>query len=43
MEGFMVDYDAVAVRSDITINGAFLNEGEEVGLVDTGTGRSFLS
>jgi len=38
-EGFLVDYDAVAVRSDITINGAFLNEGEEVGLVDTGTGQ----
>ena len=38
-EGFLVDYDAVAIRSDITINGAFLNEGEEVGLVDTGTGQ----
>jgi type I restriction enzyme R subunit len=38
-EGFLVDYDAVAVESDITINGAFLNEGEEVGLVDTGTGQ----
>jgi type I restriction enzyme R subunit len=38
-EGFLVDYDAVAIRSDITINGAFLNEGEEVELVDTGTGQ----
>ena len=38
-EGFLVDYDAVAIKSDITINGAFLNEGEEVGLGDTGTGQ----
>ncbi len=38
-EGFLVDYDAVAIKSDITINGAFLNEGEEVRLVDTGTGQ----
>jgi type I restriction enzyme R subunit len=38
-EGFLVDYDAIAIKSDITINGAFLREGEEVGLVDTGTGQ----
>lgn len=38
-EGFLVDYDAVAVRSDITLKGAFLKEGEEVGLIDTHTGQ----
>src|SRR4030042_5553624 len=30
-EGFLVDYDAIAIKSDITLNGVFLNEGEEVG------------
>lgn len=38
-EGFLVDYDAVAIHSDITINGVFLEEGEEVGLKDTRTGQ----
>jgi type I restriction enzyme, R subunit len=38
-EGYLVDYDAVAIQSDVTINGAFLHEGEEVGLRDTQTGQ----
>jgi len=38
-EGYLVDYDAVAVQSDITMRGLFLKEGEEVGLIDTETGR----
>ncbi|MGB2631193.1 MAG: type I restriction-modification enzyme R subunit C-terminal domain-containing protein, partial [Candidatus Omnitrophota bacterium] len=38
-EGYLVDYDAVKINSDITINGVFLNEGEEVGLKDTETGQ----
>jgi type I restriction enzyme R subunit len=38
-EGFLVDYDAIAIKSDITINGVFLKEGEEVGLKDTRTGQ----
>lgn len=38
-EGFLVDYDAVAINSDITINGVFLKQGEEVGLKDTSTGQ----
>ncbi len=37
-EGHLVDYDVVAVRSDVRMNGAFLKEGELVGLVDTDTG-----
>jgi len=38
-EGFLVDYDAIAIKSDITIKGVFLEEGEEVGLIDTRTGQ----
>lgn len=37
-EGFLVDYDAVKVRSDVRMNGVFLNEGEEVELVDPDSG-----
>ncbi len=38
-EGYLVDYDAVAVNSDVLMNGAFLKEGEQVGIIDTQTGR----
>jgi type I restriction enzyme R subunit len=38
-EGFLVDYDAIAIKSDITVKGVFLEEGEEVGLIDTHTGQ----
>jgi type I restriction enzyme R subunit len=38
-EGFLVDYDAIAIQSDITIKGVFLTEGEEVGLINAGTGQ----
>lgn len=38
-EGYLVDYDAIKIKSDITINGVFLNEGEEIGLKDTETGQ----
>jgi type I restriction enzyme R subunit len=38
-EGYLVDYDAVAIKSDITLRGVFLKEGEEVSLVDTQTGQ----
>lgn len=38
-EGFLVDYDAIAIKSDITLKGVFLEEGEEVGLIDTHTGQ----
>jgi len=37
-DGFLVDYDAVAIRSDVLINGAFLKEGEHVGVINTQTG-----
>jgi type I restriction enzyme R subunit len=38
-EGFLVDYDAIAIQSDITLRGVFLQEGEEVGLINTETGQ----
>jgi type I restriction enzyme R subunit len=38
-EGYLVDYDPVGINSGITMKGLFLKEGEEVGLVDTITGR----
>jgi len=38
-ENYLVDYDAVAIDSKITINGAFLKEGDEVGLKDSSTGQ----
>jgi type I restriction enzyme, R subunit len=38
-EGFLVDYDAVAIDSKVLMNGAFLKEGEQVGVIDTETGR----
>jgi type I restriction enzyme R subunit len=38
-EGHLVDYDAVAIRSDVRMNGVFLEEGEQVGKIDTTTGE----
>jgi type I restriction enzyme R subunit len=39
LDGFLVDYDAVRINSNVRMNGAFLKEGEQVGIVDTGTGK----
>jgi type I restriction enzyme R subunit len=38
-DGYLVDYEAVYINSKIRINGAFLREGEQVGVVDTETGQ----
>jgi type I restriction enzyme R subunit len=38
LDGFLADYDAVKIKSDIHINGAFLKEGELVGKIDLATG-----
>lgn len=38
-DGWLVDYDPIYIYSDIRINGAFLQEGEEVGVIDTETGE----
>jgi type I restriction enzyme R subunit len=39
LDGHLVDYDAVSVRSSVRVNGVFLAEGERVEIVDTKTGR----
>lgn len=38
-DGFLVDYDSVVVRSEIRLQGVFLQEGDRVGRVDTVTGE----
>jgi len=37
-EGYLVDYDAVAIRSNVRMTGLFLKEGEEVSMVDPESG-----
>jgi type I restriction enzyme R subunit len=37
-ENFLVDYDVIKVKSNVRIEGIFLKEGEEVGLVNPQTG-----
>lgn len=39
LDGFLVDYDPVRINSNVRMNGAFLKEGEQVGIVDTETGK----
>jgi len=41
-EGYLVDYDAVTVKSNVRLQGLFLKEGEQVNLVDPSTGASHL-
>jgi len=38
-EGFLVDYQAIKIKSNVRINGVFLNEGEQVGKLDTDSGQ----
>ncbi|HRY55092.1 MAG TPA: DEAD/DEAH box helicase family protein [Spirochaetia bacterium] len=42
LDGWLVDYEAVKIRSDVRMNGVFLSEGEQLVLVDTETGRERL-
>jgi type I restriction enzyme R subunit len=41
-EGYLVDYDVVTVSSEAHLNGVFLNEGEQVGVIDPETGQEQL-
>jgi type I restriction enzyme, R subunit len=41
-EGFLVDYDVVAVKSNVRMNGIFLNEGEQVEVVNPISGAKQL-
>jgi len=38
LDGWLVDYEAVKIKSDVRMQGAFLKEGERVGIIDTDTG-----
>jgi type I restriction enzyme R subunit len=42
LEGYLVDYEAVKIKSNVRINGIFLKEGEQVGFIDTDTGTEFI-
>jgi type I restriction enzyme R subunit len=37
-EGYLVDYDAVSIHSDVRMKGIFLKEGEKVGILDPASG-----
>jgi type I restriction enzyme R subunit len=39
-DGYLVDYDIVALESSVRMNGIFLREGEMVGVIDHETGQS---
>src|SRR2546430_12329322 len=41
-EGYLVDYDAVTVKSEVRMKGVFLQEGERVSVVDPETGLQRL-
>ena len=41
-EGYLVDYDVVTVKSDVRLNGVFLQEGEQVDVVNPSTGARQL-
>ena len=41
-EGYLVDYDAVGITSNVHMNGVFLKEGERVAMVDPDTGLEKL-
>src|SRR2546427_7631512 len=41
-EGYLVDYDVVAIRSNVRMDGVFLKEGEQVTVVDPETGNKKL-
>ena len=42
LDGWLVDYDPVAIHSNVRINGVFLKEGEQIGKIDTQTGVEAL-
>lgn len=38
-DGYLVDYEAVKIKSDVRMKGVFLKEGDPVGIIDTTTGE----
>lgn len=41
-DGYLVDYEPVAIRSNVRMNGVFLKDGEHVSKVDTDTGEQLF-
>jgi type I restriction enzyme R subunit len=41
-EGYLVDYDAVDINSNVLMNGTFQKEGEQVRMIDTENGREVI-
>ncbi len=41
-EGYLVDYDPVAIHSNVRLNGVFLQEGEQIGKIDPEKGGEAL-
>ena len=41
-EGHLVDYDVMAVKSDVRMKGIFLKEGEQIGVVNPESGAEQL-
>lgn len=41
-EGYLVDYDVVTVKSGVRLNGIFLHEGEQIGVIDPETGAEHI-
>ncbi len=41
-DGFLVDYDAVKINSNVRMNGMFLQEGEQIGKIDYESGQETL-
>jgi type I restriction enzyme R subunit len=41
-EGYLVDYEPIAIKSDVKLNGIFLKENELIGIVDSERGREKL-
>jgi type I restriction enzyme R subunit len=41
-DGYLVDYDVVTVKSNVRMNGVFLKEGEQVGIIDPTSGAEQL-
>ncbi len=41
-DGFLVDYEAVKIKSNVRINGIFLKEGEKVGVKNPETGNEII-
>lgn len=42
LDNYLVDYEPVAIKSEVRMNGVFLNEGETIERVDTDTGQKAL-